>query len=133
MLKSYLYDGIGDGSDVHEEGGGNRGNSLSHAQQVDIIITTVTTTMFLGDYFAPHGLVKLIENEDDDNNGIDNRNSEAAAMEYINALDTYYEEYGDYMEKSNWFKGQMIYTNLDGTISLDVRGYNFISVSQKIL
>jgi len=107
ILKSHLDDSIYNGSDG---GGGNRGTRLSKRQQFDIIITATTWTMFLGDYFSPHGLIKLIENEEDDADNV-------AAMKYINALDEYYENYGDFMEKANWFKGQMIYINIDGTIS----------------
>ena len=77
--------------------------ALSDSQKYDIISTAVKLTTHLGDYFAPHGLINLIDR--------------ARKNEYINALQEHYEKYKDQMDEAIWMKGQNIYLNLDGTVN----------------
>ncbi len=76
---------------------------LSHGQQAGLFVTAIRCTMYLGDQFAPHEIIKLVDDGE-------------KAEEYISALDNYYESYGNYIEKSIWFKGQHLYMSLSGKV-----------------
>jgi cytoskeletal protein RodZ len=96
------------GSSNQENRADNRssGGALSQAQKFDLVFMATLLTTSLGDRFAPHGLVKLIQ--------------KGKKKEYIHALEKHYRDYGDYMDKAVWFKGQQIYINLDGSYAAAV-------------
>jgi hypothetical protein len=56
----------------------------------------------LGDLFAPHRIVNLVDTAD--------RNK------YIEVLDEFDSRYGNMIEKASWFSGQQIRTSFDGTL-----------------
>lgn len=105
LLKSHLQDGI----EVREDKGGNNRGALSVNQEIDMFIAAVTSTMLFGDYLAPHGLVKLVD--------------EQRKNEYISDLEEHHEKYGDYIDKSSWFKGQQIDVDLFGKVRVEVSRY----------
>lgn len=90
-----------DADNYHQGEVGKRGG-LSHSQKVGALSIAFKGTSFLGDKFAPHGIVKLVDDDRVD--------------EYIDALEGFYEEYGNYMDKSTWFKGQLLFVDLSGDI-----------------
>lgn len=104
-LKSHLYSGFGDG----DNGGRNSNNrgALSVNQQIDFVMTATFSVIAIGDYFAPHGLVQLVEQHKRDY--------------YISALEEHYQKYNKFMDKAIWFKGQQIEIDIHGRIAGEVR------------
>lgn len=84
-------------------------NPLSQTQQMEMMSSAIVSTSVIGDYFAPHGLVKLISRE--------------KRKEYLNDLDEFYEENNEHLDKSIWYKGQQIKLNMDGTFQTEVSFY----------
>jgi hypothetical protein len=96
-----LMSNLHDNTDESAEGKGDkRGVGLSYSQQMDAIKQAIDSTSYLGDRFAPHGIVNLVERS--------KRN------EYIDALDNFYGKYRDSLDKSTWFKGQMMFIDFSG-------------------
>lgn len=103
--------------DERQTGGSARSGALGHlsqTQQMEFVSSAIACTMLLGDYFAPHGLVKLI-------NGDKRR-------QYLDDLDEFYEENKNQLDKSIWFKGQQINLNVDGTFASEVRYMEIFSL-----
>ncbi len=93
------------------EAAGGRGDardlSLSDSQQMGAMKLAIVSTAHLGDRFAPHGIVDLVE--------------QSKREEYIDALDSFYEEYNDSIDKSTWFKGQLMFIDFGGRLIEKVR------------
>jgi hypothetical protein len=67
-----------------------------------ILASLINRLCSLGDLFAPHEIVSLVDTAD--------RNK------YIEVLDEFDSRYGNTIEKASWFSGQQIRTGFDGTI-----------------
>mmetsp|Transcript_25885 Transcript_25885/g.30069 ORF Transcript_25885/g.30069 Transcript_25885/m.30069 type:complete len:481 (-) Transcript_25885:185-1627(-) len=70
------------------------------AQAVNFIID-------LGDLIAPHGIVQLV--------------NEQRSEEYIDALDSFYQQHGGEVDKAKWFEGQQIHLGIDGRVDSEWR------------
>lgn len=78
---------------------------LSKNYYINGLLTQLTIQFgLLGDMNAPHGIVQLINDKEHSN-------------EYIDALDEFHKIYSDRLARSNWFAGQQVHLNIDGTIA----------------
>jgi len=75
---------------------------LKPSQQVGVLNSARGLTTALGDVFAPHGIVRLIDS--------------SRVEQYISDLDEFHRKYGERTNKSTWFKGQMIHVDIFGRI-----------------
>jgi hypothetical protein len=62
------------------------------------------------DKYAPHAVESLVAVTGEDNE------DDAKAKRFVQSLDSHYEKVGQYRAKVNWYKGQMINPDIDGSI-----------------
>lgn len=67
---------------------------------IGILAEVVKFFSSIGDIFAPHDIIRLVDDEDRER--------------FINSLDDEYNLHSDHFDKSSWFAGQQILTTFDG-------------------
>jgi hypothetical protein len=86
---------------------------LHHPFVVDYVLQGMVQWMeFMSDKYALHAVESLIAPVSGDNDEED----DAKAKRFVQSLDSHYEKVGQYQPTANWYKGQMINRDIDGTI-----------------
>jgi hypothetical protein len=84
---------------------------LHHPYVVDYLLFGMVQGMeFVLDKYAPHAVESLVAVTGDDNE------DDAKANRFVQSLDSHYKKVGQYQAKANWYKGQMINRDMDGSI-----------------
>jgi hypothetical protein len=87
---------------------------LHHPYVADYFLQGMVHWMeYFLDKYAPHAVESLVAALSDDD---DDDDAKAKAKRFVQSLDSHYEKVGQYQPKANWYKGQMINRDIDGSI-----------------